>query len=236
MHELFRLEETLPLAPGTSPFHVRGIYYLRVVEDAKSLPGGMRQFLDELPDPRVRDFMRQKFQFTSWYDALPTLPCGVALARIRRRPFEEFMRETGRQSMVALAPSMFRIFSRFGGPRFAAAHAPRLFQAHFDFFELQLLRVTNYEGSGVVPSLPLYLAPTMVNQLIGIITGALECLGASAVEASYRDVRPSPSKHGFDMVTCGADLKWHLEHEEAVGSPRRDRRSARPEAENRHSS
>lgn len=211
VHELFRLEETVPLAPGTSPFHVRGVYYLRVLEHAKSLPGGLPRFLDELVDARVRDFLRQRFQFMHWYDAFPTLPCGVALSRIRGLPFEVYMRERGQQAMLALAPSMFRLLSRVGGPRFAASHAPRLIGAHFDFLEVQLLHVSDFEGSATVSSVPRYAAPAIVNVFIGITAGALECLGASGIEGSYREVTTSSSNSGFDMVAFRVELKWRLE-------------------------
>jgi hypothetical protein len=198
------------MAPGTSPFHVRGVYYLRVLEHAKSLPGGLPRFLDELVDAPVRDFMRQRFQFMDWYDAFPTLPCGVAASRIRGLPFETFMRDRGQRTMLALAPSMFRLFSRLKGPRFAASHAPRLFRAHFDFSDVRLLHVSDLEGSAIVSNVPLYAAPAIVNLFIGITAGALECLGASGIEGSYRDVTTSSSNSGFDMVTFRIELKWHL--------------------------
>lgn len=211
MDESFPLDETLPVPAGTSPFHVRGIYYIRVRDHAKSLPGGMTQFLDELVDARVRDFMRQPFHFMTWYDAFPTLPCGMALARIRGRPIEPFMRETGRQSMLRLAPSMFRLFSRIGGPRLAAAHAPRLFRNYFDFVELRMYGVNDCEGRGVASGIPRYAAAAIVNQAIGITTGGLESLGATDVQGSYRDVRVSGSNGGFPTVTFTADFRWSLQ-------------------------
>ncbi len=211
MHEAFRLDETLPVAPGTSPFRLRGVTYARVHEDAKSLPGGMQQVLDELVDPRVRDFIRQKFQFMDWYDAFPLVPLAVTFTRIRNQPLEPHMRAVGREAMIKLIPSMFRVLSRLGGPRMAAAHAPRLFQMYFDFVELKQLRVDDHEGTGVVSGIPLYLAPVIINQVIGIIDGALESLGAKNIQAGYRDVTVNGSHGGFELVTCHGDFKWHLE-------------------------
>ncbi len=211
MHEAFRLDETLPVAPGTSPFRLRGVTYARFHEDAKSLPGGMQQVLDELVDPRVRDFIRQKFQFMDWYDAFPLLPLAVTFTRIRNQPLEPHMRFVGREAMLKLIPSMFRVLSRLGGPRMAAAHAPRLFQMYFDFVELKQLRVDDHEGTGVVSGVPLYLAPVILNQVIGIIDGALQSLGARNIQSGYRDLTVNGSQGGFDLVTCHGDFKWHLE-------------------------
>lgn len=210
MHESFRLDETLPVAPGTSPFRLRGVTYARLIDDAKALPGGMPQLVDELVDPRVRDFIRQKFQFMDWYDAFPLLPLAVTFARIKNRPLEPHMRAIGHEAMLKLIPSMFRVLSRLGGPRLAAAHAPRLFQMYFDFVELDQLRVDDHEGTGIVSGVPLYLAPVIINQVIGIIAGALESLGAKDIQADYRDVTVNGSRGGFELVTCHGDFKWRL--------------------------
>jgi hypothetical protein len=210
MHESFRLDETVPVPPGTSPFNLRGVSYARVLEDAKTLPGGVDRFLDELVDHRVRDFMRQKFQFMTWYDALPLLPCAVTMTRINDRPLEAHMRAKGRESMRKLIPSMFRILSRLGGPRLAASHAPRLFQTYFDFLEFRLTYVNDDGGSGTISGVPLYLAPVVLNLSIGFINGALESLGAMDIGASYRDLTVSGSRGGFDLVTCHSDFKWRL--------------------------
>jgi hypothetical protein len=110
---------------------------------------------------------------------------------------------------------MFRLFSRFAGPRFAASHAPHLFQAHFDFLEVQVPNVSDNAGSSAISNIPRYIAPAIVNQVIGITAGALECLGASGIDASYRDVMTSGTKSGFDMVACQVDFRWRLGREAA---------------------
>ena len=113
--------------------------------------------------------------------------------------------------MVRLIPSMFRIFSRLGGPRLAAPHAPRLFKSYFDFVEVRVWRVSDESGTGTVAGVPLYLAPVLANQVLGIIGGALESLGASGIEARYRDVTVTSPVHGFSAVTFHGDFAWHLE-------------------------
>ena len=219
MHEPLRLDETVPVPPGESPFHVKGLFYARLLADAKTLPGGVEQLVDELVDPRVRDFIRQKFHYATWYDACPVLPCAVAFTRLRGRPLEAHMRQVGQTAMRALIPSMFRVFSRLGGPRMAAAHAPRLFQTYFDFVELKLSHVSDCEGTGIVSGVPLYLAPVVINQIIGIIAGALESLGAKEIQAGYRDLTVSGSSAGFELVTCRGDFKWQLQSK--TPTPRR---------------
>ena len=50
MHELFKVTDVLPADPGTSPFHVRCLYYTRLLDHARSLPGGRDAFFAELKD------------------------------------------------------------------------------------------------------------------------------------------------------------------------------------------
>jgi hypothetical protein len=38
MHGSFRLEETVPVPPGTSPFHVRGVIYASIIDSVKTRP------------------------------------------------------------------------------------------------------------------------------------------------------------------------------------------------------
>ena len=190
---------------------MRGVFYARMLEDASALPGGVEQLLDEVTDPRIRDFVQQGFQFMNWYDVFPSLPCAVAFSRIRRRAFEPHMREVAHAGMRKLIPSMFRVLSRLGGPRLAAAHAPRLLQTYFDFIELRLSQVTDEGGSGVLSGIPLYVAPLIVNQVIGFISGALESVGAKEIDAGYTDVTVNRSSCGFDLVTCRGDFGWRLE-------------------------
>ena len=210
MHELFRLDEIVPVAPGQGPFHVRGLYYSRILDHAKGLSGGVNQFLDELADARVRDFMRRPFQFMGWYDAFPTLPCQVALARASGRPLEEFIRERSRLAMAKLIPSMFRPLAILGGPRLAAPHTPRLIQTYFDFIEVKVAAADDRGAAGTASGVPLYLAPVTINTVLGILVGSLESLGARDVRARYDDVVLTGMKDGFETVSFRASFSWSV--------------------------
>jgi hypothetical protein len=186
------------------------MYYARIVEAAKALPGGMNQFLGEIADPRVRAFVQQRFQFMTWYDALPTLPCQVALSRLLGGPFEEHIRERARLSMEKLIPSMFRLLSKLGGPRAAASHSSRLIQTYFDFVDLRLDKVTDTGGTGTMSGIPMYLAPVTINVILGVLVGALQSLGAKDIHADYRDVEVTGTTGTFHTVSCTSDIRWKL--------------------------
>jgi serine/threonine protein kinase len=86
----------LPCAPGTSPFHIKGIAYrgvIRLVE--RRVPGGLGALARELEDERIVPFLRQPFLASSWCDLLPMLPINVALARLLDKPVEVLGREQG---------------------------------------------------------------------------------------------------------------------------------------------
>jgi hypothetical protein len=208
MHPLFELTEILPVPPGDSPFHVRGLYYTRLLEHARSLPGGVDAFFGTLKDERVREFLRQKFAWSTWYDALPTMPCHVALARVRGLDFETLTKERGRLAGKAIIPSMFRALLALASPQAMAQHIPRVLMANFDFMRTDVSRVLDDKGIGEGHAIPLVIAPSVILTVLGFTEGALELAGYSDVSSSYSDVTPDGQVHGFDTVATRLEFSW----------------------------
>jgi hypothetical protein len=208
MNELFTLTEVLPVDPGTSPFHVRGLYYSRLLDHAKSLPGGRDAFFAELEDPRVRTFLEQKFAWSEWYDALPTMPCHVALARARKADFEKMTRERGRVAGKTIIPAMFRAVLALASPKAMAQHMPRMMMSNFDFIRVRLTYIDDAGGRGESSAVPLILAPSVVNTVLGFIEGALELAGYTSIESRYTDVVRDGQAHCYDIVTVRYEFSW----------------------------
>src|SRR5258706_13773172 len=126
MHELFVLDETLPCEPGESPFQVRGVLYGRAIEHATRFAGSLDAFIAGLPDPRVGQFVRTRFQWKGLYDSLPLAPIQIHLSRLQGRGFETATRLRPAEGAQRLIPSMFRPILGFGQAKSWAIHAPRL--------------------------------------------------------------------------------------------------------------
>jgi hypothetical protein len=208
VHELFELTEHPPVAPGASPFHVRGFYYTRLLEHAKSLPGGREAFIEGIADERVREYLRQKFVWSKWYDALPTLPCHITLARLRGEDFELLTKARGRLASRSVIPSMFRAVLAMATPKAMAQHIPSLMMSNFDFMRSTVTHVGETEGHGRASAMPLVIAPSMTNIILGFIEGALELAKYDGIESRYSDVALDGDVQGFPTVSVTWEFSW----------------------------
>lgn len=208
MHELFELTEVLPVAPGQSPFHVKGLYYTRLLDHARSLPGGRSAFFKELKDERLPEFYSQRFGWSKWYDALPTMPAHIALARARGADFETLTRERGKLAGQAIVPAMFRAVLALASPQAMAQHMPRMLMANFDFMRHQGVRIERSSGVGETSAIPRILAPSVSNTVMGFIEGVLDLAGYTQVRARYTDVVEDGVQEGFPTVTVRYEFSW----------------------------
>lgn len=207
MDPLFKLTEVLPAPPGNSPFHARGIFYDQVLKHAANIPGGVPALLEQIRDEHVRAFMKQRFRWTEWYDAVPMVAVQAALCRVQGGEFESLVRKRSRLAAESLVPRMFRVVLGLGGPKGAAEHLPRLLLSHFDFGDVRI-NVKNSQGTGLVKAVPSILAPSYVNIVMGLIEGALYLMGAKAVEGGYSNVTQGEPLHGYETLTCQAAFRW----------------------------
>jgi hypothetical protein len=208
MHELFTLNETLPVDPGTSPFRVRGVIYDRIVDNAKQVAGRFQTFLDEIHDERVRNFAGQQFRFTSSYDALPMGPMQVAICRLQNQDFESATRARAAEGAHTLIPRMFRLILGFSRPRAWALHAPRLMSEYCGFGDIQLQHARDKSAVFSVGPVPRFIAASHANTLIGIFEGSLDVLHARNVASRYFDVREAGARDGHPLLSYQLELNW----------------------------
>jgi len=208
MHELFTLSEIVPVDPGKSPFQVRGVVYDRAIEAAKRVAGTLDQFVADLPDPRVRAFMKQPFQWTGFYDALPLTPIQISLSRQQGREFEEATRARAADGAVQLVPRVFRMVLALARPRIWALHAPRLMSEYCGFGDVRLARVTDTGALFEIVPIPQFFAASHVNTLIGIFEGTLSVLRARHVTSRYFDVKASGTRDGHPLVSYKLEVTW----------------------------
>lgn len=223
MHELFVISDKLPIPAGQSPFHVRGLYYDRLMKRVASLPGGLERLLLHLRDPGVREFIGQRFAWSRWYDALPTMPLYAALARVEGLDFETAVREGTRNGAHALVPSMFRSAMQFGGPGILAMRVTQVVLEFSDFARINLDPFEEGSGSGTGSGIPLYIAPNMANSVIGWFQGMLELMGAKEINGRYVEVALDGKKGDFQTVSIRFEFSW------TIRDSRAPRTSIRPE-------
>lgn len=208
MHPAFKLSDTLPVPAGQSPFHVRGRYYDRLVTRARKVPGGFPAFLAELRDDDVRKFLQQKFNWSQWYDAMPTMPAHAALCRLARQDFEAMVIEGSRNAARDLVPRYFRFLLQLAGPQALAGRVVAVIMQAVDFVQVSLDRSEDGRISGVGTGIPIYIAPNIAGLVVGWFTGLLELGGARDIRGRILDVQPAPPRGKFEIVTIRFEFTW----------------------------
>lgn len=208
VHELFKLSTKLPVPAGQSPFHVRGYYYLRLLDHVRKEPGGLGRLLGKLEDESVNEFLQQRFTWNGWYDVFPTMPIYVALSDLHGQDFEEMVRERTRVSAHELVPSVFRYAMQIAQPTALAGSITRIAMNAVDFTRVTFTSMGDGGGSGSGSGIPLYAAPNVANLVLGFFSGGLELSGASDIEARYTDVFQDGDKNGFPTVTVKYEFFW----------------------------
>lgn len=207
MHPLFNIDEPLPVAPGESPFHIRGVYYERLIAYIKKA-GELEAVLKALDDPRVRAFAEQRFSWTGWFDVLPALPICAAFARRIGEEFESGLRRHTRIAAFDVIPSAFRIPLLASGPKGMSTAIAHLGATAMDFVELASEETTSTRSHSLHRGIPRFVAPHTANIMIGFLHALLEMRGARSVRARYTDVERDVVRSGFETVTIRYEFDW----------------------------
>lgn len=207
VHPLFSIDEPLPVAPGKSPFHIRGVYYERLIAYIKNA-GQLEGVLASLDDARVREFAEQRFSWTGWFDVLPALPICAAFARCLGEEFEAGLRRHTRIAAFDVIPSAFRIPLLASGPKGMSIAIAHLGATAMDFVELASEETTSTRSHSLHRGIPRFVAPHTANMMVGFFQALLEMRGARSVHARYTDVEQDAQRMGFETVTIRYEFDW----------------------------
>jgi hypothetical protein len=209
VHSLFKASDYTPVLPGSSPFHFRGFYYDRLFARVKEMPGGMPRLLSELKDDRVRQFALQRFSWTAWYDALPTMPLYAAIARMEGTDITTSVQRSTKVAAAAMVPSVLRYAVDLrGGRGVIAAFVTKLVLHTVDFVTVDFEHIGAERTVAVGKGVPLFIAPSIVGLVLGGFEGVLRVSGADDIVADYSDVVLSKRSDGFETVSIRYDFSW----------------------------
>ncbi len=202
-------DSPLPCAPGTSPFHIKGMPYKGLVRFVEKLvPGGLDAFCEALPDARLRDFLHQPFLATGRYDVFPFVPIFGALARLLGTPADDLVRAAAVSQCRFDAKNVFKLMFSGKGPTAIADRYARLNSQYYDFGE--------YQGTVAGPNkvvldardIPAYLAPWWTPMHVAYGEEAVRITGAEEVQSATDVVAPVPKKGPFPLVRTRSELTW----------------------------
>ena len=128
---------TQDYAPGTSPFHTKGVLYLgtQAFFREKS-PAGISIVHEHLGDPALVAFIQQRFLAASWYDALPAAPLVRAEARSLRLSVEDYLHERTIWQAKSDFNGIYRALLKLTSPQAIVDRFPKIVQRYYDFGKL----------------------------------------------------------------------------------------------------
>ncbi len=196
-------------AIGESPFHVKGLVYLRTrgYFDAH-VPGGFRGLLDSIPDPALRDFISQQFLAMRWYDALPVDALVRAEAAQTHQTVSAYLKKRAGWQAEEDIKSVYSLLLRIASPERVANHLPRLMAQIVDF---GTLAVSPVPSGGVVMrmgGMPTVLVPWYQGGFTAYAERALLLAGAKKVAYDVGELKPAGERSGVPLVDLVVTLRW----------------------------
>lgn len=198
----------LPMAPGTSPFTVKGIGYLTLIEEAKEeLPGGFPALRATLGDTTLIRFFEQTFLAVSYYDALPILPISVALCRARNLPYAECVRQRAErraQHDLQLYRAIFRTLSMDQ----AFAGLLKIWPRYFGFGNVSMRCLRPGQWELHLDDLPALLVPWFLPMAQGYIGAVLRAANITRPVLHPVQLPTLPTPPSLELFNLRLDVTW----------------------------
>jgi|GEM_PF-821774 len=204
---LASLGETPPVAPGESPFHIKGVAYLGHLDWVdKHFPGKRPAFL-ALLSPTMRTFFSQTFLAIGFHDFLPLAAAGHACARSLGMRFVDFVEMRGRHQADLDLNGVYRILLKLTTAKMVAARLPKVMSKYFDFGDVRVLSEDAYAVRFEVDRVP----SLAVDWFRGCYTGYVEVTVAASggnIPTLDIDAQPAPALHGFAANRLVGTVRW----------------------------
>jgi len=205
----------LPCAPGTSPFHIKGMPYrglLRMVE--KQVPGGLDAFCDALSDPRLREFLHQPFLATSRYDVFPFIPIFAALGRLAGLSFEDIVCRATIDQCRYDAKTVFKMMFSTDKVGNIVDYFPRFNAQYYDFGTYRASLAGPQRIVLELSEIPAYIFPWIGPMHVAYAAEAARIVGAREIQTTSTAVEPMmktpKSKPGYSLVKSRSEISWAM--------------------------
>jgi len=201
--------EALPFPAGTSPFRIKGTAYRGHLDYAEAqVPGGQAAIVAQIRDPALRAFLSQPFLASSWYDILPMLPLGAAVARLVGMPLDDFLRFRTRLQAESDMRGVYKVLLHFVTVESLALRIPRIANTYYDFgsADARVLAPGHVESRRT--GVPEFLLPwhnpvseTYMERVIGLG-------GARSPSVRVTRVERDGSAHGVRTAAVTFAMRW----------------------------
>lgn len=201
----------LPILAGMSPFQIKGLSFLTIIEEANQhVPGGFAALRESLSDRSLVRFFEQTFLAMSYYDALPVIPLSIAYSRLRGIRYGDSVRERAElraQHDLKIYRSLLRGLSpdqMFGG-------LSRVFPRYFSFGRAAPRCLQPGHWELVVTEIPALLAPWFAHMAMGYIGEILRAAGVAKPVIDVVSMTPLSTPPGLEPVELSFEIHWDVQ-------------------------
>jgi hypothetical protein len=200
-------DKRLPYAPGTSPFRIKGEYYRQtagtVAYHEKKSQGALMPILER---EGLREFVRQPFLSSAFYDVMPMPRIVMAVAEARGRDVHEL---TSRMGQLAVEAQMKGVYARLLNQLTPENFAQRFDQVINLFYDFSPVTVTAGDaGARVVRrGMPLGVGEWWAVVTVPFVVIPLTAGGARNVTVEWR-LEPSGVQQGVPVGAAILDVGW----------------------------
>jgi hypothetical protein len=199
----------LPVPPGKSPFHIKGVVMQGVLAYlAKKCPGGVEIVFNKIEDPLVQAFYRQQFLAASWYDFLPFLHFAAAAGAAMRVSTARFVAEHAAWQAERDVRGIHRLLLMLASPEKVAERLGVAFARYFDFATVEVSKVATGMSDVVVRGLPAIVLPWYKVSVHAAAQSILSLAGARNFEATYSTIEAAGHKAGIPLINFTVHRTW----------------------------
>ena len=204
----FRLPESIPNAPGTSPFRMKGdSYHAAMIFLNSRVPGGFPAVVAAMSPP-MQTFFKQTFRVGEWYDVMPNPYMHTIAARLRGLPFLSHIQDNGawhaEHAMRGPLRALLRVFSNES----VALWLPRISATYHDFGGCETKAAGTCKVRGVRTGMPRTLVPWYTTLSSAFCEKALMIGGATNPRMLFGQTTPEGSRGGQDIYTLHFEITW----------------------------
>jgi hypothetical protein len=199
-------------APGTSPFHAKGLVYggAREYWDIR-VPGGsaaIAQAVAATGDAALAEFLDGRFVPSGLYDVLPIAPLSSVAARLAKVSHAQLVRDNAAWLAERDLRGVYRVILAVASIESVAMRLGKLSMQYFDFGRAETVPVRDKVVESRRFGIPASLAPWFIFAADGFVPVALKLAGAKSVRLRHGSPAPDGSAHGVPLVQVRFEIAW----------------------------
>jgi len=208
-HDLAQTRPLPRIAPGTSPFRIRGVTLEGFVEFFRERAKmEVRDILERLPDPEVRAYVMQRYVSSGWYDFLPYFQVANVIASACGMSASQLGAEHGSWQVRRDAKGINKLLMKVVSIETMVARTVPLFNRYYELGTLELLSSERGSMETAISGLPELLVPWFKSTVRASFTTLLEIAGARNIDVTYSPPEPFGITAGIPTVRFRTKRVW----------------------------